>query len=203
VAVSLRGTKRLGSLRVTTWWEEQARRWLGLRGETVREWSGTEMTFTGGEDGVPARFSHPDLPFRQFLALNAWLSAGAAVAVGTQQDGDEWGLQIDEGPDPRTDLDTGLDGIFRSVVATDLPIGHIDEVLVLVEESRSMVAEIELRLGQRSMRLVAGEVYEHIGRAPSVAWGDESVLAFAEVTAVDRVAWTGERQVHRWDDAGA
>jgi hypothetical protein len=160
------------------------------------------MAFTGGEDGVLARFSHPDLPFRQFLALNAWLGAGAAVAVGIQQNGNEWGLHIGEGPDPRTDFE-GVDGIWRSVVATDLPTGHIDEVSVFVNESRLMVAEIELRLGQRSMRLVAGEVYEHIGHALSVAWGDESVLAFAEATAVDRVAWTGERQVYRWDNAGA
>jgi hypothetical protein len=97
----------------------------------------------------------------------------------------------------------GSRGIFRSVVATDLPIGRIEEVLVFVDERRSIVAEIELRLGQRSMRLVAGEVYEDMGGAASVTWLDESVLAFAEATAVDRVAWGNERQVSRWDDAGA
>jgi hypothetical protein len=157
------------------------------------------MAFAGGEGGVPARFSHPDWPFRQFLALNAWFSGGASSAFSTQQDDDAFGLFIGDGPDPGGESD----GIFRSVVATDLPIGHIEEVSVFVDESRPIVAEIELRLGQRSMRLVAGEVYEGIGGAMSVTWLDESVLAFADATAVDRVAWTNERRVSRWDDAGA
>ncbi|WP_200865761.1 hypothetical protein [Amycolatopsis decaplanina] len=61
------------------------------------------------------------------------------------------------------------------------------------------MAEVHLRIGTRPLALVAGELEETHEGGLIFQRTDESVLAFTDLVAVERVPWSTTRQVRRAD----
>ena len=68
----------------------------------------------------------------------------------------------------------------------------VAEVTVYGDEG--VVAEVLLVIGGRPLLLIAGELYETWTDDLEFHRLDESVLAFTDLGAADRVAWTTSRQ---------
>lgn len=154
-----------------------------LRGSRVDSWSGVEMALR--ETGP--QFEDPEVEFLQLLGLRA--SGDTPWTVGTYQHDTAWGLWL--GADPAISDDVCWTGIYRWRELPELPTGVIDHVDVVVEDE--LVAEVSLRFGTRTLLLMAGEVHETMTGGLSYHRFDESVLAFTNPAAADRVPWVPAR----------
>ncbi|WP_219150398.1 hypothetical protein [Amycolatopsis sp. TNS106] len=54
------------------------------------------------------------------------------------------------------------------------------------------------RIETRPLALVAGELEETHDRGPTFQRLDESVLAFTDLVAIERVPWSAARQIRRF-----
>lgn len=148
------------------------------------------MTTRGGEDDGLPRFSAPDVPCLQMLALSATLEDGRVVTFSTYQNDDVFGLTVvAQGSTPTSGTDIG--GIYRSRELTELPRGHIQAVSVYVDEG--VLAEVDVRIDAGGILLIAGEAEEN--RDGRLTWHrlDESVLVFRDRSIADGMAWIPHR----------
>ena len=68
-----------------------------------------------------------------------------------------------------------------------MPTGLVTNVAVLL--AGRDIGQVHLSIGQHVLGLAAGETYERNDGSVDVVPMDESVLAFADVDAIDRVQW--------------
>ena len=118
------------------------------------------------------------VPMLQLLALfahvdNQWLR------ISTYQDDDEFGLSIEPIPSPQ-ELHQWADqnnetSIFRWRMACKLPTGKIAQVVVK-QNDRNNIANVEFKIQGRLIQLTAGEVYENQDQSFDIKLMDESVL---------------------------
>jgi hypothetical protein len=84
-------------------------------------------------------------------------------------------------------------GSFRAGTYTELPAGKVTAISLTSDADRVLVLEARLTVGGHDLLLVAGELYEGVTGGLTYAWGDESVLAFTDAGAADRVPWDPPR----------
>ncbi|MHA3702906.1 hypothetical protein ACXR2U_12080 [Jatrophihabitans sp. YIM 134969] len=166
-------------------WTEAVDSFERLRGDVVAAWSGTEWALDGGEDGTPAVFEHPAVPFQQLWALDLVLAAGGRRTVRTYQDGTAFGLYVGE---PLTPPPPG--GMARPARLA-LPTGRLDVLDVRIDDD--VVAEVLLGVAGREVLLLAGEVEPTRGGGLEFVRCDESVLVFDDPAVADTVSWRRPR----------
>ncbi|WP_199746576.1 hypothetical protein [Amycolatopsis sp. WAC 01416] len=174
------------------WLAGQTRTFTALHGKRVDRWTGVEMALREDVAGTGPQFADPDVPCLQLYWLQAWLDDGSAVEIDTCQDDDGFGLH-GQSPDKASD-DGHWNGIYRWRSFPELPTGPVDHVAVFHE--RHFLAEVHFRIGARPLALVAGELEETHEGGLIFQRLDESVLAFTDLVAVDRVPWNTARQIH-------
>ncbi|KFU77144.1 hypothetical protein SAMN04489729_7766 [Amycolatopsis lurida] len=163
-----------------------------LGGKRVDRWAGVELALREDAAGTGPHFADPDVPCLQLYWLQTWLDDGTAVEIGTYQDDDGFGLH---GHSSDKAYDDGRwNGIYRWRSFPELPTGWIDRVTVFPE--RHFLAEVHFRIGARPLALVAGELEETHEGGLIFQRLDESVLAFTDLVAFERVPWNTARQVH-------
>ncbi|MFI9453231.1 hypothetical protein [Amycolatopsis sp. NPDC052450] len=174
------------------WLAGQTRTFTALPGKRVDKWTGVEMALREDVAGTGPQFADPDVPCLQLYWLQARLDDGSALEIGTYQDDDGFGLH---GHASGGSSDDGhWDGIYRWRSLPELPIGQVEHVSVFHE--RHFLAEVHFRIGARPLALIAGELEETHEGGLIFQRLDESVLAFTDLVAVDRVPWNTARQVH-------
>ncbi|WP_439656239.1 hypothetical protein ACSHWB_27840 [Lentzea sp. HUAS TT2] len=179
------------------WRADRVREFASLRGAHVESWIGVEFALREDvPDAGPHVFHDPAVPCLQLWGLLAVLEGGR-FGVGTYEHYDHCGLwrpQWEEFEarvqDPQWWREPGHGTRWR--VLSELPAGPVDEVTVYGDEG--VVAEVSLMVGGRPLLLIAGELYETWTDDLEFHRLDESVLAFTDPGAADRVAWTTPRQ---------
>lgn len=169
---------------------ERAREFESWRGRRVLSWVGVEMALRENAAGGGPRFEDPEVPCLQLFGLQASLDDDSAPSVTTYQDDAEFGLRA--WADARFPDGEKWDGIYRWRALTELPLGQVEEVDVVVDEG--VLAEVCLRIGARPLLLVAGELDETVAGGLSFHRLDESVLAFTDPGDAERVPWTPPRR---------
>jgi hypothetical protein len=167
------------------WVNERAAELASLAGRRIVAWAGVEMAFRGGEDGVPAEFTNVSLPFLQLWGLAVTFDDHSATEVGTYQNNDIFGLWLRPYEPPTLGDD---DGILRLRPQLPLPTGLVANVTVLLAGRH--IGQVHLSIGEYTLALAAGETYEHHDGSVSVNPMDESVLAFTDLAAMNRVSWS-------------
>ncbi|RZS44976.1 hypothetical protein EV193_101857 [Herbihabitans rhizosphaerae] len=163
------------------------REFASLRGRRVDAWDGVEMALR--ENGP--QFEDPRVPCLQLLSVRASLDDDSAVSVTTYQNDAVFGLVVRS----EAQLDEGhWDGIYRVRQLTELPTGRVEQVAVVVDEG--VLAEVRLLIDARPLLLMAGELHETVTGDLVFHRLDESVLAFTDPAAADRVSWTPPRRGH-------
>jgi hypothetical protein len=146
-----------------------------LSGRSVVRWVGNEMAIREeGPAGAPV-FHDPSIPYLQVCPLYLELLEGGNREILTYQGvADDWGLCIDvhHGLLPDQDYETG--SIFRTRPLDELPVGLIDEVLI-VQDGKADIVEVCLDMEQARLTLRSGQVYNEPDGL-RVRWQDESVL---------------------------
>ena len=170
--------------------EEQARGIERLLGRTVTSWVGIEMAILEtGTDGAPV-FEDDRVPCLQLMRLTATLDTDETFAFVTAQNETEFGLW--RVPDSQAFATDDPQSIYRQRVLVDLPTGDITKTSIRSSEAGD-IAEVELHFGDSALLLIAGEVWEERGDALSFHRFDESVLAFTDPSAADRINWIPPR----------
>src|SRR5262245_55334704 len=144
-----------------TWLDERTADLEEFAGHTIDGWHGVEIP-----DGSCLR-----------LAVLYVTLGDHVMAFTTCEQHDAWGLIANACAAP----DAGCREL------PELPTGEVRGVAVTVEDG--IIAEVELRVGETSLLLIAGEAYGETG------WHryDESVLVFTDPAAADRMTWTPAR----------
>jgi len=171
---------------MTDWIEQQVAQLHALAGKKVTGWSAIEMAFRDeGEDGKPV-FEEPTAPFLQLGVVHLTMADGSIVSVQTYEDSGEWGLCPDVPTEP---LKPALEGIYRTRRLEGLVTGEVSDVDTTLTQQGN-IRTVELRFeGDRSIVLVAGEVYEDEDGSLRYCIDDESVLLFQSVADVESVNW--------------
>lgn len=129
-----------------------------------------EMAMLGTDDSPI--FTHPRLNFVQATVLELALSGGRFVRIVTSQQDDDWNLLVRE-----RGAEAGwppLGGtIWRRRTLDELPGGVINAV-----DWSDDLQLISFSIGDLTIHLKAGEVYEGLNGEVRVAERDESVLIF-------------------------
>ena len=160
-------------------WLEALRACVGARAERATI---IEMGLFGPDED-PA-FTHPELGFVQALQLDLFFSDGRVLRIETWQDDDHFALngrQVDH-EDSLHAPTKGMAGLYRERVLSEFPAGVLKDVTWACDES-DRVQELALCIGDKTVYLKAGEVYEHPDGRVSVADRDESVLIFVTEAA--------------------
>jgi hypothetical protein len=176
------------------WLAGQSRTFAALHGKRVETWVGVEMALREDLAGTGPQFADPEVPCLQLYWLQAWLDDGSAVEVGTYQDDDGFGLSGHSSD--RSHDDGRWNGIYRWRSFPELPAGSVEDVSVFLDQC--LPAEVHFRIGARPLLLVAGELEETHDGGLLFQRLDESVLAFTDSVAVERVPWNSARQIRRF-----
>lgn len=149
---------------------------LDLRDSVVGSWQGVEMAVRDGG------FGGPDVPCLQLWALYT----DTGTVIDTYQDDDVFGLWAR----PGTAVAVEEPG-YRLRALTELPTGRVGSVTVHLDGD--VLAEVRFRIGGQDLLLIAGEAHED--RSGRLVWHrlDESVLAFTDPGAADRMRWVPPR----------
>ncbi|MDX8048753.1 hypothetical protein SK571_05135 [Lentzea sp. BCCO 10_0798] len=181
------------------WWADRAREFADLRSRHVRSWIGVEWALREDvPESGPHVFHDPSVPCLQLWGLQAVLDDGELFTVGTCAhfgDSSTCGLwrhqDLDERVrDSRTWAEPGRGTRWR--VLSELPAGPVGDVTCFADEG--VLAEVLLKIGGRPLLLMAGELYETWTDELDFHRLDESVLAFTDPAAADRISWTTSRQ---------
>ncbi len=160
---------------MTTFVDDQISRFRALVGRKILSWCGTEMALrVRGVTGAPD-FHDPTVPYFQFLHLNVRIENQDPLSITTYQNDTNWGLMQSASTEPLPEYHEP-DSIYRSRPLPEFPGGVIDAV----EVHRGDLGDLErvvLALGDSTVSLIAGEVYEADDGSLDVRLGgDESVL---------------------------
>lgn len=150
-----------------TWLEERTADLEEFAGHTIDAWHG--IAIADREQG----------PCLRLAALYVTLGEHVMVFTTCEQQ-DAWGL-----------IANACAGRGSAAELGGLPIGEVRSVAVTVEDG--IIAEVELRVGEGSLLLVAGEAYETADGLLDWRRPDESVLAFTDPAAAGRMTWTPAR----------
>jgi len=129
---------------------------------------------------------------RTFTALQGkrvdkWVGVEMALREDLAGTGPQFGKSYDDGR---------WDGIYRWRSFPELPTGSVDHVALFLDQH--LLAEVHFRIGARPLALVAGELEERHDGGLTFQRLDESVLAFTDSVAVERVPWNTARQIRRF-----
>ncbi|WP_181771018.1 hypothetical protein [Amycolatopsis pittospori] len=175
---------------MTDWVAEPSSRFTALVGERIEAWAGVEMALRENVAGNGPQFTDPDVPCLQLLELQARVGTDTSLSVGTYQNNDLFGLYCRPASEFR-DAEH-WDGIYRWRSLPELPTGLVERVAVFSDED--VLAEAHLRIGGRPLVLLAGELEEHYTGELIFQRLDESVLAFLDPAAADRLPWNTSRE---------
>ena len=171
-----------------------------LRSLGVVGWDGVEMALIEhGPDGVP-QFSRADVPCVQFShGLTLRTAAHSVTFDESMTPAYDYCLDIRDASAPRAR--GPFDGIHRRREVPELPTGTLTAARVGLVDGWPI--EVHLVIADSPVVLVAGEVYEHRGGEVTLSWGDESVLAFIEPSAIAGMPWRPARGGLQYVDAYA
>lgn len=162
-----------------------------LDGQQIIRWTGTEMALvegtqdsndddaeaTGTVQPEPAQWSHPSIPFLQFINIDIQLSNGTTVRLLSQLDDGSgyYGLYLldDDNADVPCEEEPG--SIFRTRELTELPLG-IATVTVVRQDGPDAIIEARIVIDAREIRLLAAEVHLRTPGVFDIVEGDESIL---------------------------
>jgi hypothetical protein len=175
-----------------------AKEWLTAKVEEFRELRGCSLRWWDGiEDGHARRpgrclpkFSEPDLPCLQMWGLRATMEDGGVATFSTYQDDTLFGLTVGHQGGGRNS-GSGVQGIYRSRALPELPRGPIQAVAVYLDHG--VVAEVEMRVGDRALLLIAGEAEENDGGRLTWHRLDESILVFFDRSIANGMVWIPDR----------
>jgi hypothetical protein len=169
------------------WLADQALLVERLAGQVVSGWCGVEMAIRETAETGP-QFGDHEVGSVQLVYLVASLKTDAVASFTTYQDDDLFGLRIGDS-DPISGHHWA--GIYRARHLTELPTGTVEDIRLHAEEG--VHDELLLTIAGARLLLIAGEIYEN--NDSSLGWHrfDESVLAFTNIAAADRVAWIPAR----------
>ncbi|MBM7772950.1 hypothetical protein JOD54_003154 [Actinokineospora baliensis] len=168
------------------WEVERAREFAALRGRRIESWVGEELALREDFQGLGPQFDDPEVPFLQMNGLQANLDHGDALSISDYQADEGWGLF----PWPGAHFEyQPKDRIYRRRPLPELPVGDVDEVVVLADGETGLLAELRMVIGGTPLSLVSGEVQERMNGTLSIARLDECVLVFTNPADVDRVPW--------------
>ncbi|WP_330277594.1 hypothetical protein OG205_19185 [Lentzea sp. NBC_00516] len=173
-----------------------AREFTALRGRRVESWVGVEWALRADVPGSGPQFHDPEVPCLQLWGLQAVLGDGL-FSICTFDEEAVSGLWRNRHEEFEAKLQDSVlwdepGDCTRWRALSELPVGPIDEVTVYGDEG--VVAEVLLVIGGRPLLLIAGELYETWTDDLEFHRLDESVLAFTDLAAADRVAWSTPRQ---------
>jgi hypothetical protein len=174
------------------WTVERVREFEQLVGQRIDSWTGVEMALREETAAGGPQFEDPTVPCLQLNVLGALFQDGTFMNIGTYQNDSVWGLCLRRAAtDPSAAL-ADRDRIYRRRILSELPTGEVDGVATFLAED--VLAEVVLKIQDRPLLLMAGELAESLqGRLTFVRY-DESVLAFTDPSEAELVAWVPERR---------
>ncbi|MFI6099493.1 hypothetical protein ACIA8G_28385 [Lentzea sp. NPDC051213] len=175
--------------------------WAGdfadLRGRRVESWVGVEWALREDVPGSGPQFHDPAVPCLQLWGLQAVFDDGGLFSICTYDDEAVSGLWRNRSEEFDAKLHDSSrwaedGGVTRWRALRELPVGEVEEVTAYADEGQ--LAEVLLVIGGRPLLLMAGELYETWEDELEFHRLDESVLAFTDPAAAERVPWTPSRQ---------
>lgn len=157
--------------------------------EVVR-WTGCEMALSGGgswamDASGMATFapgemvwSHPGVPYLQFVDVCATLADGQTLSLRSQFDDGSGvhGLYVEAITDEGLWRSDASSGMFRHREIAELPTGRMTIVKLRRDGATSNVIAIDARIGSTVVQFLSGEIHERDGGRFEVVELDESVL---------------------------
>lgn len=131
-------------------------------------------TFAPGE----MVWSHPDIPYLQFVDVCATLADGQTLSLRSQFDDGSGvhGLYVEAFTDEGFWRPDSSSGIFRHREIAELPTGRMTIVKFRRDGATSNVIAIHARIGSTVVQFLSGEVHERDDGRFDVVELDESVL---------------------------
>lgn len=171
------------------WVEHCVRELMALKGRTIEKALILEMAFIEADRNGKPVFEHPACPFLQASILYLIFTHGETIKILTYQNDDSWGLYLSPlNNESELNVEREHYPIFRLWEVTEFPKGTILDVSIAQNEAGD-IAEMTLVIGQQSILLMAGEVYEHVDETIRVVRNDESVFVFLNPHDVERVTF--------------
>lgn len=154
------------------WLAQQTQAFKHLCGRKVLRWPSIEMALLEDSINNEHLWSHESVPMLQLYVLHIAFDDATAI-IGTSQNDTLWGLSCALGA-AEMELETLPTSIFRTRVLSELPVGTINDVRVVVSDED--IEAVEIVVEGICVSLLAGEIYEQSDGAFAIEYLDESIL---------------------------
>lgn len=154
-------------------------RWTGCE-MALAEGGSWEMDASGMESFAPGEivWSHPDVPYLQFVDVCATLADGQTLSLQSQCDDGigVHGLYVCPVTEKGLCWIDSLSGMFRHRELSELPTGLMTILKLRRDGATSNVVELHALIGSTVVQFLSGEIYEREGGRFEVVELDESIL---------------------------
>ncbi len=177
------------------WIKAQEAKIKSLIGQKIIKVIIEEMAFRGGEDGDLPIFKDQSLPFLQSGVVYLQFESGDHIKLITYQNDDTWGILLSsEFFQNEPEIDPGSnDSIYRTRVLNEFPHGEITSVNVSHDHYGNL-DEIYIKISDKTILLVSGEVYETMEGKLEVMKNDESILLFLNHQDLGRINFVNKNR---------
>jgi hypothetical protein len=149
-----------------------------LLNQNVVRWIGTELAFSEGSEDSPTIWQHPSISFLQFLRLDAFLDCGRVLTLLSQLDDgcNFFGIYIENSLTHLLENEPHESGsIYRNREVPEIPAGRVFLTESKLDNSGNVI-EISISIGNSTVRMISGEVYEGTDGSFWIAEVDECIL---------------------------
>ena len=149
-----------------------------LLNQNVVRWIGTELAFSEGSEDSPIVWKHSSVSFLQFLRLDAYLDCGCVLTLLSQLDDGSnfFGIYTDNSLiRPLKDEPYESGSIYRNRDVPEIPAGRVLFTDSEMDNSGN-VLELSIGIGNSTVRMISGEVYERADGSFWIAEVDECLL---------------------------